>query len=72
LFSFAFFSLLFEEQHGYSKTHDEYKEEKNQAGFKVCQADELDVRTGGYQVALYGDFKRCDYESFSEYFEAQK
>ena len=64
---FAIFSLYFEEKHGYSKTDDEFKKEINQAGIKVCEAG-IRVHLDEYQVVLREDFKRCDYESFSEYF----
>ena len=66
---FVIFVIICEEQHGYSKTHDEFKKEKTQAGIKMCDSAD---RVGGISVAMQPEiFKRCDYESFSKYFKHQ-
>ena len=66
-----FFSLYFEEKHGYSKTNDQFKKEKNLAGLNVCAPAGMRTDIERYQTILQEDFKRCDYESFSKYFEGK-
>ena len=69
----------FQENHGYSKTLDEYKSEIHQAmqaakqprdiklvdGYQSFCIDELEGKHKHMNME-YKFFKRCDYESFSE------
>ena len=69
MLEFAFFVIICEEQHGYSKTHDEFKKEKAQVGIKVCDTA---ARLEQFNESMRPEiFKRCDYESFSKYYEHQ-